>query len=356
MQNSHELIRQALAGIRPQRTPIFDILTNDAVIEHFTGHPLDGTDDLSVVIAAAGNTLDGTRSIFPPNREPTPWTDEMGNVRISHRWTTWLETRAHDDVDGWALWMKKYVEENEAEVDKPTGSTVDERQQHEAAKQRDYNKNLNGTINIFCTPSTALNSLINNLGLEILSYIWADHYDLLLRWINVHRRLTLKNIEVMGHAETSPLAMIYCDVAYNKGPMYSGEMFRRLGFWDEIEEICHACHEKGLHVIFHSDGNIMVMLADLVAAGIDGVNPIEKAADMDIFEIRRRHPELTLVGGVDVTHLLPTGSPEEVRRETRKIIAETGAEGHLLIGSSTELGNDVPLDNYLAFHDEVMKG
>ena len=352
MQNSHELILQALAGIRPQRMPIFDILTNDAVIEHFAGRPLNDTDDLSVVIAAAGHALDGTRSIFPPNSEPSTWTDEIGNVRVSHRWTTWLKTRAHDDVDGWASWMKKYIEENETEIDRPDK----ERRQHEAAKQHDYNTNLNGTVNIFCTPSTALNSLINAVGLEILSYLWADHYDLLLRWINVHRRLTLKSIEVMGHAETSPLAMIYCDVAYNKGPMYSGEMFRRLGFWDEIEEICHTCHEKGLHVIFHSDGNIMDMLADLVAAGIDGVNPIEKAAGMDIFEIRRRYPALNLVGGVDVTHLLPSGSPEEVRRETRKIITETGANGRLLIGSSTELGNDVPLDNYLAFHDEVMKG
>jgi hypothetical protein len=59
---------------------------------------------------------------------------------------------------------------------------------------------------------------------------------------------------------------------------------------------------------------------------------------------------------VDVTHLLVSGSPDDVRKETRRIIDEVGAEGRLLIGSSTELGNDVPLANYLAFHDEVMWG
>jgi hypothetical protein len=65
---------------------------------------------------------------------------------------------------------------------------------------------------------------------------------------------------------------------------------------------------------------------------------------------------LILVGGVDVTHLLVSGSPEDVREETRHIIDQVGAEGRLLIGSSTELGNDVPLPNYLAFHDEAMRG
>jgi uroporphyrinogen decarboxylase len=76
---------------------------------------------------------------------------------------------------------------------------------------------------------------------------------------------------------------------------------------------------------------------------------------MDIYEIRCKYPKLILVGGVDVTNLLRTGSCYEVRMETRKVIQKVGAEGRLMIGSSTEVGNDVPLDNYLAFHHEVMR-
>ena len=54
--------------------------------------------------------------------------------------------------------------------------------------------------------------------------------------------------------------------------------------------------------------------------------------------------------------LFRSGTPAEVRAETRRLIERTGAEGRLLIGSSTEIGNDVPLDNYRAFHDEAMEG
>jgi hypothetical protein len=38
------------------------------------------------------------------------------------------------------------------------------------------------------------------------------------------------------------------------------------------------------------------------------------------------------------------------------MIDELGAEGRLLIGTTTELDNAVSLENYLAFHDEVMRG
>jgi uroporphyrinogen decarboxylase len=100
----------------------------------------------------------------------------------------------------------------------------------------------------------------------------------------------------------------------------------------------------------------MDVLPDLVAAGIDALNPVEKAAGMDVYAVRRQYPELTIVGGLDVTFLLRVGTPDDVRRETRRMIREVGAESRLLIGSTTELENNVPLANYLAFHDEVMRG
>jgi len=138
--------------------------------------------------------------------------------------------------------------------------------------------------------------------------------------------------------------------------MMSREDLRGIGFFANVERLTAACHERGLKVIFHSDGYVMDIMADLVAIGIDGFNPIEKAAGMDAWELRRRFPELTLVGGMDVTHFLPNGTPDEIRAETRRMIDELGADGRLLIGSTTELDNTVPLENYLAFHDEVMRG
>ncbi|HUW34626.1 MAG TPA: uroporphyrinogen decarboxylase family protein [Planctomycetota bacterium] len=353
MNGSSKLVYDACRGARPDRTPVFDILCNDAVVEHFAGRPFDGTDDEAIAFAAAREALDGSRGLVPrPAKEGTESTDEMGNVRVSHRWTGWIKVHALTTPEQWAQWIRGHVERLDAEP-QPTP----ERAAAVVGQQQAFNERLGDTVFIHCTPSTAINTaMFGFCGLEMFSYLWADERELVLRWLRALERQTYRGIELGAHAETCRLAMIYSDVAFKGRLMFSKAMFNEIGFFDDVAEICRRCHERGQQVIFHSDGYVMDIMDDLIAAGIDGLNPIEKAAGMDIYEIRRRWPQVILVGGVDVTHLLPTGTPEAVRRETRRIISECGSEGRLLIGSSTELENNVPLENYLAFHDEVMRG
>ena len=361
MRDSRMIIEQSLAGKAPQRPPVFDLFANDAVIEHFGGAALDGTDDEVVVKAAAANGLDATRTLAAPHSTQTRFTDPAGNVRVNERWTSWLEKPAHDNVEGWVRWMKNYLDQTQNGL--PRTACLDlteplcdpQKQEKTKHRQEEYASTLGGTVNIFCTPGTSLNALFYYLGLEMVSFLWIDHFDLLEQWIGLYQRETLNYIEVTGHEQASPLAIIYSDIAYKNGPLVSPDMLAQVGFWEEVEQFTAACHARGLKVIFHSDGNIMCLLDNLVATGIDGLNPIEKAAGMDAYEIRRRFPELTIVGGVDVTGLLRVGSPQEIRCETRRLIDELGAEGRLLIGSSTEVGDDVPLENYLAFHNEVVQ-
>ena len=363
MNDSKRLIEQVFNGIRPERIPIFDLFCNDAVVEYFAGAKLDGSDDKMLVTKAAGNALDGTRAITVPGHDQATWIDRAGNTRISDRWTSWLKTFAYQDVEAWAVWMKEYIEKFKLtsgmsiiQLDLTEAKPTEERKKSVVAEQRKYDDQLNGTVNIYCTPSTAINALIYYMGLETVSYLWACYQEVLISWIEVYRQATINYIEITANTQISPVAMIYSDIAYSKGPMFSKSMLSNMGFFEEVEQICYSCHKKGIKVIFHSDGYFMEILDELVATGIDGLNPIEKAAGMDIYDIRRKYPDLTLVGGMDVTHLLRLAKPEEIRIETRKIINETGTEGRLLIGSSTEVGNDVPLENYLAFHSEVMKG
>ena len=351
MKDSTRLIQNACDGMMTEHTPIFDLLLNDAVIEHFSGMRLDGTDDYKTSMTAVRNALDGTRIIATPSAEMT-WTDQFGNIRKSARWTSWIQKHAFDDTESWKSWIIANIEEIEA------GSPPSDSDKIAAYdSQKAFNANLEDTLYIHCTPSTAINTaLFGYCGLEHFSYLWADDRDLILRWMRALERGTYNYIDAYAHRDNCSIAMIYSDVAYKQRLMFSKEMMHELGFFEDVERICADCHAKGLKVIFHSDGYVMDILPELVAAGIDGLNPIEKAAGMDIYEIRRMYPELILVGGVDVTHLLPFGTPDEVRRETRRIIKETGSEGRLLIGSSTEMENNVPLANYLAFHDEVMRG
>lgn len=88
-------------------------------------------------------------------------------------------------------------------------------------------------------------------------------------------------------------------------------------------------------------------------AGIDGLNPIEVMADMDVGEIHRRYPNLFMAGGIGASQLLPFGSPTEVKDAVKRTL--DAAEGRIMIGSTTELHNDVPLENFLAMREAVLE-
>jgi uroporphyrinogen decarboxylase len=96
----------------------------------------------------------------------------------------------------------------------------------------------------------------------------------------------------------------------------------------------------------------MPILDDLVETGIDGLNPIEVLAGMDVGVIHRRYPHLFMCGGIDVSQLLPFGTTKEIYDTTKRTINE--AEGRIMVGSSTELQNTVPLENFLAMRQAAL--
>jgi uroporphyrinogen decarboxylase len=141
------------------------------------------------------------------------------------------------------------------------------------------------------------------------------------------------------------------DIAFKSGPLLNPKWFAR-HYFHRLARICRAYHAQGIKVLFHSDGNLNLLLDGLAEAGIDGLNPIEVLAGMDVAEIHRRYPRLFMSGAIDVSQLLPLGTPRQVYDTVCRTIE--AAEGRIMIGSSTELNDGVPLENYLALRDAVL--
>jgi uroporphyrinogen decarboxylase len=74
---------------------------------------------------------------------------------------------------------------------------------------------------------------------------------------------------------------------------------------------------------------------------------------MDLADLHRRYPRLVFAGGIDVSHLLPFGTPTQVRDAVVRAIEDT--EGQILVGSSTEVFDIVPLVNFLAMREAAME-
>ncbi|HEY3289270.1 MAG TPA: hypothetical protein VGK87_03995, partial [Anaerolineae bacterium] len=179
MRDSTHLVNQACAGIKPDRTPIFDLLLNDAVIEHFAGKPLDGSDDEETVVAALRNGFDGSRYMGVPDIDGRTWIDEQGNLRVASRWTNWIRHHALTSTEQWTKWIIADIENLEAQP--PPG---DSEAQVILKRQKQLCERLDGTVYVHCTPSTAINEMLfgKMLGLQMFSYLWADARDLILHW------------------------------------------------------------------------------------------------------------------------------------------------------------------------------
>ena len=145
------------------------------------------------------------------------------------------------------------------------------------------------------------------------------------------------------------------DVAFKGKPIFSPAYLRKSGYFRRIAEVCGLYHERGVKVLFHSDGDLNSILPELVAAGIDGLNPLDRAAGMDLAQVKAAYGDrLVLVGGVDGAFALPFGTIAEVREATRSALAAAMHGGGYMLGSSgAEWLNGLPLENLEAMLEVV---
>lgn len=136
------------------------------------------------------------------------------------------------------------------------------------------------------------------------------------------------------------------------GLMFSPEMWRRF-IKPRLAIMYQKCHEAGVYVGQHSDGNVLEIFPDLLEIGLDVFNPLEPAV-MDPLEMKRRFGDrVTFYGGVDVERTLPFGTPAEVRAEVRERAATLGKGGGYILQSTHTILWDVPMPNLIAYVEEV---
>jgi uroporphyrinogen decarboxylase len=120
-----------------------------------------------------------------------------------------------------------------------------------------------------------------------------------------------------------------------------------------LARIVDRVKKDGRRVSIHSCGDITAILPDLMEIGVDLVNPFQPDI-MDVYAIKARHGNrLSFWGGLSVQHLLPHGTPGQVRAEVRRLIREVGAGGGYILAPSHDIPGDVPVENMIAAIEEA---
>jgi uroporphyrinogen decarboxylase len=113
--------------------------------------------------------------------------------------------------------------------------------------------------------------------------------------------------------------------------------------------------KPSIHVCYHSDGNFSGLLADLIAIGVDAVEPVQPDC-MDPLAIKAAFGDrLTLVGCAGTAWLFHHGTPEQVRAEVRAMNRALSKGGGLILAPAYDLMPVTPWANVEAFFDEIRR-
>lgn len=104
--------------------------------------------------------------------------------------------------------------------------------------------------------------------------------------------------------------------------------------------------------IYHSDGNLMPLMDDLLSQGMNALHPLEPGS-MDLDALKRRWGQtVTLVGNIDLNTLI-LGTPEQTRDEVKDRIAQLGSGYGYIVSSGNSISPGCRPENVKAMVDAV---
>ncbi|MFN8440139.1 MAG: uroporphyrinogen decarboxylase family protein [Caldilineaceae bacterium] len=123
-------------------------------------------------------------------------------------------------------------------------------------------------------------------------------------------------------------------------------------FLPRMKRMNDLAHEAGVHVFFHSDGSIRSIIPDMIAIGIDVLNPIQwRCKGMERAELKRDFGDkIVLHGAMDNQQTLPFGTVEDVRREVCENIEILGKNGGYVLAPCHNIQVVGPSENIVALY------
>jgi uroporphyrinogen decarboxylase len=325
---SRQRILTALKREQPDRVPYLESVIDEPVALRFLGLPLPT--DLPPSDLAGETSADVVAGVA------------LGSPRYALR-----ELVAALDLDGFGAYFFARPERIDLEVDghvMTAGGKIKTRADLNRIRLPDpddpalyaplqafLSEHADSSRALFCLTNLCSDPVILGMGFEHFAVclyedpgLVQDLFELYSAWqARVTANLSRMAFDFLWFAD---------DIAFKTSPYVSPRIFRQV-FMPYYRRVVEQIAKPW---IFHSDGNLLPILDDLLSLGMNGLHPIEPAA-MDIAGLKRRYGgQVCLVGGIDLD-LLSRGTPQAVEECTRRVLAAAQPGGGYIAGSSNSI-------------------
>ncbi len=134
--------------------------------------------------------------------------------------------------------------------------------------------------------------------------------------------------------------ILHDDLTMSSGPLFHPDWYRRHIFV-HYPAIFAPLRDRGIPIIFTSDGDCSAFVDDIFAAGADGLN-FEYLVDLQT--VVQRHPEKLLIGNIN-SATLARGTPEQIEREVRQCVTTGARARRFVCNVGGGITHDIPADN-----------
>ncbi len=192
-------------------------------------------------------------------------------------------------------------------------------------------------------------------GFQNYTRLLFEYPDFMEEVVNRLLQFFKEVVENLVRAHSIELLMYWEDLGYKSGPLISPRQYTRFIF-PRMKEFVRYCHKNGVKVIHHTDGNVNAILKQMIKTEIDGLNPMEPTASMDIFQIKQDYGDkLTLIGNVDTINLLTKGTREEIEQYVEKLLKYCAPGGGYILSDAHSINPAISFANYNAMIQTCLK-
>lgn len=161
-------------------------------------------------------------------------------------------------------------------------------------------------------------------------------------------RFTTERIQKYVRMLISAGAQVLC-VLEPSAVMLGPDQFRAFSA-DYVHHLTESCKYSGVATVYHTCGNTMHLVDQMVKSGVNAVSLDSREAGVDLPAVAAQVPsDVVIIGNVNPTGLLLKGRPADVEAEVGDLLRRMARYPNFVLSTGCDLPQETPLENIHAF-------